>query len=162
MAVEFVVEDGTGKSDATSYVSVVDFQQYWENRGIDYSALTDPQVQVLLNIAAQYLDDHMFISDIAVSGQALQFPRSSLVDRNGDTIANSEVPQAVIDAQCEYASYQKTLQLYRNDKTTGVSARTFGPISATYKNIGGSLKIRVRAAELKLAPFLKTLEIRRV
>ena len=37
MAVEFVVEDGTGLDDATSYMSEVEFRQYWENRGIDYS-----------------------------------------------------------------------------------------------------------------------------
>ncbi len=33
----FVVEDGTGQDDATSYVSVEAFIAYWLDRNIDYS-----------------------------------------------------------------------------------------------------------------------------
>jgi hypothetical protein len=41
--VTLVIEDGTGKANAESYVSVADFRTYADGRGLDYTvASTEP------------------------------------------------------------------------------------------------------------------------
>ena len=59
MAVEFVLEDGTGKTDSTSYAAVADFRQYFENFGTTFTE-TDDEIKtwlklMLINFSSQYL-----------------------------------------------------------------------------------------------------------
>lgn len=115
MAIEFVVEDGTAKSDATSYIAVADADQYWENRGDTagtWGGSTDDQKKVALILATFYLDT---IYSVRWQGwrtkeggresdrQALAWPRFDVVDYDGWVVDNDIVPQAVQDACCELA-----------------------------------------------------------
>lgn len=52
----FIVEDGSGKKGATSYVTVQDFRDYHTDRGVDTSAILDGAVQSLLIAATDYID----------------------------------------------------------------------------------------------------------
>jgi len=113
MAIEFVVEDGTGKSDATSYISVADMKQYWDNMEYDYSALSDAEIQALLNKATQIIDGQYFNlwpGTRSSSTQALQWPRSDATYPDEYTIASTEIPKELPDAASEmaYASNQST------------------------------------------------------
>ena len=50
-----VIEDGTGKSNAESYISVADADTYHSNRGnTDWAALTTAEKERLLRIATDY------------------------------------------------------------------------------------------------------------
>ena len=106
MAVEFVVEDGTGLSTATSYMSVADMQQYWDNRGYDYSALTTDEKQQLLNLCSQALDGIFFKhwDGYRSSGtQALQWPRADVLTPDGYDVDSGSVPTALTNALAELA-----------------------------------------------------------
>ena len=76
MTIEFIQEDGTSKTDSTSYASIVQFKQYWENRGTDYSALTDVVIQGRLNASTEYIDlQYNFFGYKSDEDQSLEWPR---------------------------------------------------------------------------------------
>ena len=52
MSIQFVVEDGTGKSTATAYITVAEFKQYWENRGRTFTQ-NDATIQSWINQATE-------------------------------------------------------------------------------------------------------------
>lgn len=53
----FIVETGQGLSNATAFISVADAKEYWDDRGMDHSAYTDPQIQAAIIRATQYLSE---------------------------------------------------------------------------------------------------------
>lgn len=108
MAATFVVEDGTGKTDANSYISVADADQYNENHqaDTDWSGATQAEKEKALRLATQYLDAEYgndWIGVRANEDQALDFPRADMIDRDGVDIDSDSVPQAIKDATVEAA-----------------------------------------------------------
>ena len=134
MAIEFIVETGAGLTNATSYVSVAEYKQYYENRGIDYSATADATIQAKLNIATEYIDNNYnFIGNISNDDQALSFPRVGL-SKNGNAIDSNVIPQDVKDAVCYIADKVKNGNIEQVDE--GVKSESFGPVSKTYSETG--------------------------
>lgn len=110
MAIEFVVEDGTGKTDATSYLSVAELDQGWENLGYDGSTLIEATKQVLLNVATKVVDGqygNRFPGVRRYVTQRLQWPRTDAYYRDGHKVAYNSVPPEVKNAVLEmaYASH---------------------------------------------------------
>lgn len=106
MAIAFVVEDGTRKTDATSYVALADAQQYWDNMGYDYSALTDDQFKALLNFASKVIDGQYFSRFKGYRSslsQALQWPRADVWYPDGYEVGGSTIPPQLKSAVCEMA-----------------------------------------------------------
>ncbi len=102
----FVVEDGTGKTDATSYVSLADADAYWVDRGnATWAAATNADKQIALISATEYLDArYMWSSGVKWStGQALAWPRGGAYDRFGYGIDDDVVPEPVKAACCQLA-----------------------------------------------------------
>lgn len=159
MAIEFVVEDGTGKSDATSYLSVSDFRQYHENRGTDYSSETETDIQSVLNIATEYVDNlYPYKGQAQYSEQALEFPRSYLLDRRLRDLAD-EVPQEVQDATAIAAGYELDGNSLA-DLDEEVSSRSMGPVSVTYKGRGKRPQVSKRVERL-LGDFIAQVQVTR-
>lgn len=135
MAIEFVVEDGTGKSDATSYCDVTSFRQYWTNRGITFTEVDDA-IKPWLNLSTNYIDfNYRFVGARANEGvQSLQWPRTNVLDRDGNEILNTVVPDDIINACIELARVVKSnSDLYNNDSDI-ISSHSIGPVSVSYKN----------------------------
>lgn len=129
MAIEFVQEDGTGLSNATSYASIAQFRQYWENRGVDYSTKSDAQVKGYLNAATEYIDmNYKFKSSQKVTTQALEWPRLDVYDQN--CILVTGAPVEVINATCFMAAQVINGQL--NQVETNVRSESAGPVSVSY------------------------------
>jgi len=105
--IEFVVEDGTGLDNATSYVSIDEFKQYAENNGYDITALdTDASIQVLLNKSTFVIDStymSVFPGYRGSSEQTLEFPRVDAFYIDGYAIKSDEVPKEIKNAVCEMA-----------------------------------------------------------
>jgi len=102
---DLVVEDGSGRLDANSYVSIADADTYHSLRGNTiWAAATDSDKVVALVRATEYLDARWtFTGDPFKATQALVFPRESeYLDRNGDDVSES-VPVAIANATLEYA-----------------------------------------------------------
>lgn len=157
MAIEFVVEDGTNKSDATSYTTVEFFRQYWENRGVDYSVKTDAEVQAKLNVATQYLDNLYTWKGYKETGsQALEFPRDWLYDRNGYDQAGV-VPDALQKAVCEAAAYELDGKVLE-DVALSIQSRSMGPVSVSYGR-RGALPPKIVKVEKYIGDFVDQLHV---
>lgn len=111
MAVTFIVEDGTGKSDATSYSDLAFAEQYVEDYitdSTDWDGATNDVKEQALNIASRYLDVQY---GLILQGyryldtQALDWPRSYVVDRDGYSIDTDEIPVRWKQATVEVAVY---------------------------------------------------------
>lgn len=159
MAIQFVVENGTFKSDATSYVSVEEFTQYWENFGTDYSAKTDAQVQVKLNEASMYIDNlYTWQGYKSTETQGLQFPRDRVYDRNNYDLSG-EVPDAIKNAVNEIAGW--AMEGNSLDEPVGnIQSRSMGPMSVSY-TAGGQMPKRILRAIKYVGDLSKGLTVTR-
>lgn len=100
----FVLEDGTGLPNATSYASEDDFDTYTEDRGYVVSV---GDVEQALVRATQVLDStyRKQFPGSRTNGrlQALEWPRTGAIDFDQQAIADDEVPIEIIEATCELA-----------------------------------------------------------
>jgi hypothetical protein len=93
-----VIEDGTGVVGANTYASSSDLTAY--------AALTDTAItgtnEVLLHSAKRYIETLRFIGRKASSTNEMQWPRvGAMID--GFYLESTEIPQLLIDLQCEVA-----------------------------------------------------------
>ncbi len=92
-----IVEDGTGKSDAESYISVADATTYHAayNNPASWSGAATADQENALRVSAQYLDavyGRRWAGYRANEGQALDWPRSGAEDLDGYAIDDDSVP----------------------------------------------------------------------
>jgi hypothetical protein len=80
MTIEIIIEDGTAKSDANSYISLEDAEKYFATRlnsGI-WSSATDEDKSIALIMATRALDNYLTFRGIKYSvDQSREFPRLS-------------------------------------------------------------------------------------
>jgi hypothetical protein len=142
----FVVEDGSGKSDANSYCSVVDATTYnnnvnqsttWEN------ATTSEQENALI-VGTQYLDieyARRWRGMKASSTQALAWPRAGGSDDDGYTIDSDVVPEKLKDACAELALRvllgDDLLGVHTSPGTVEKETVKVGPITESKTYVGG-------------------------
>ena len=104
----FVVEDGSGKSAANSYLSVADADTYDQNvtRSSDWTSASATTKQNALICATQYLDNkyhNRWRGLRANETQALDWPRSYVEDDDEYTLLSTTMPQKLKDACAELA-----------------------------------------------------------
>lgn len=104
MTIDFVKEDGTGLSTATTYADIDDLKSYWFNQGYDFDSLSDNEMKRLLNKSTAYIDSNYdFPGYRATSTQSLEWVRESAYYLDGYDIDNDVVPSEVLKAVCEMA-----------------------------------------------------------
>lgn len=91
-----VVEDGTGKADAESYVSVATFKSWATSRGYTLPA-ADADIEALLRKACDFIERKSFSGEPLVATQALAFPRN-IMDEYGD-YESTGIPAKLVAAQ---------------------------------------------------------------
>jgi hypothetical protein len=105
--VALVVEDGTGKADAESYVSVDDANAYATAHGLTFPASPLAPAEQALRRATAFIDAHYrnrFPGQRKNGrGQALEWPRSYACDKDGNVIADDEIPVEIVNATIEAA-----------------------------------------------------------
>lgn len=108
MAFVFTVETGVGLSDANSYASLDEADDYLiANIHVypKWTALTDENKESLLAFASRLIDQRTsWYGEKAVTTSALRWPRTGLADRDGNDIASNVVPPAVKAATIEVAA----------------------------------------------------------
>ena len=145
----FVVEDGTGKADANSYVSVADADAYAADHELPskWSSATTAQKQKALRLATQNLDaryNGRWLGTRNIRLQALDWPRFNVEDSDGYLVDFNVVPQAVKDATVELALRQVQLAsgtlLIPDQSSPGTIASesvSIGEISESITYVGG-------------------------
>jgi len=104
----FVVEDGSGKADANSYVSVADADAYHvdHSASTDWSGAENAVKEKALRLATQYLDvsyEGRWRGAKADSDQALAWPRCYAYDNDDYAYDSDAIPQKLADAAAELA-----------------------------------------------------------
>lgn len=148
----FVVEDGTGKSDATSYVCVADADAYWTDRGTptEWAAASSTDKQQALVKATSFIEAGYLWStgSIGSTTQALGWPRLNSYDRHGLLFDTDEIPQVLKDAVTELAQKVLEGETLSADVTDRVDKETIGPISVDYATASTGRKQWVFVEEL--------------
>jgi hypothetical protein len=141
MAIQFEVEDGSGKSNATSYVSTADADQYHEDRGNStWAALATDEKEVVLNRATAYIDSYFtWVHGRRTNeAQALDWPRIGAYDEDEFYFHETEVPQQVIDACCALALRASSEDIV-TDSERPIKEFTAGPVSVEFEEGTSSL-----------------------
>jgi hypothetical protein len=101
-----IVEDGTGKSDANSYVSVDYADAYFAARNVvEWSLISTPTKQANLIQGTDYSEatyGQSFKGQKATATQALAWPRKYVVI-DGFDVASNHIPPILMNAVCELA-----------------------------------------------------------
>lgn len=159
MPVTLTVEDGTALDNANTFVDLAAFKTYCDNRGLAYS-LDDEVNKAALVAAADYLrneERYWWRGQRVRDTQALPWPRTGAVVLYGTGVALAEtvVPWAVKDAQCElaYRAISKAIQpdLSRGGGIASVSAG--GVSTSFFQNANPETLIMVTQGFLK--PYLR-------
>jgi hypothetical protein len=104
MAVNFVVEDGTGLTNSTTYCTVNFLKQYWDDFGYDYSSYTDTQLEQTMNRSTRIIDSTYrgrFPGVRYTREQSLEWPRVGAAYVDGNYINYNEIPIELQRAICE-------------------------------------------------------------
>ena len=131
-----VVEDGTGLTDANSYVSVVFADDYFTARGVsEWAALgTDEKKEQFLIKATDYIDSIFeWNGKREFEHQALRFPRVGLRDYEGAEIKG--IPTCLKQAVCDAALIANGTELFQTKSENGaVVSEKIGDLAFTYAN----------------------------
>lgn len=137
-----------GAANANTYATLAEFKAYRDARlpaSAAAVAATDAAIEAALIVAARALDASFDWTGAAVDAvQALTWPRSGMLTRNGFAIATSgsaSITQPLKDAQCEWA-----YQLLAGVDTTsdndaaklGISSVKAGSVAVSFQSVNTS------------------------
>ena len=160
-----IVEDGTGKTDAESYISVADADTYFTNRGnATWAALSTAQKEQSLRKATDYMQATYGLrwDGIRVStAQALDWPRAYVEVKQATAgystlpgyYVDNAVPAVVAHACAELAVRASAADLLA-DVGAQVKQKTVGPISVTYAD-GARQTTQYEIVDRMLAPLFR-------
>ncbi len=97
-----------GDASANTYISLADAETYFESRlyATDWSGATTGNKNIALVYATRLIDQQMaFIGVKAEDTQALQWPRTGAIDRNGYPIDYTTIPDEITYATAEFALF---------------------------------------------------------
>lgn len=164
-----VVEDGTGLTNAESYISVVDATTYHASMGNAGWVGTQTQMEVALRQATQYLDTTYRFRGTTIKKnqpqQALMWPRFGVYFNN----AYIQWPiNRVIQATCEAAlrALVSPGSLTVDQSDAQLLDVTVGPVSAKFQSYQQGGQVRFKVVDKLLAPFVNgtanTIRVERV
>ena len=136
---DIVVETGSGLANATSYESVANADQYQEDHNdpvpTTWSGATTLRKETALRNATQYLDavyGEKWLGTRTSTGQQLDWPRKSIVDRDNFAILSTTMPRVLLEATTILAHLDIT-------ETTGLIpdiAVSVADIKKEFKKVG--------------------------
>ena len=141
------VEDGTGLTNADSYLSSADADSYHtkHSNSSSWSGASTSVKEAALRMATQYINVTYRLRWKGIKidkDQALDWPRLSVVDRDGYNVAADALPQAIKDACAEMALREvtETNSLIVDEASPGRIKREtdkVGAIESTVEYMGG-------------------------
>ena len=156
-----IIEDGTGKSDAESFISVETASAYFTARGVTtWDALDTGEETVNREAALRKATDYLtavyrdrWEGVRYTETQALDWPRQGVV-RDSWAVDIDEVPTEVINACAELALKSASADLLA-DQTRGVTSEKVGDIEVSYDK-NSPQATRYKQIDAMLRPFLNS------
>lgn len=153
--VALIVEDGTGKPDATTFASRAELIAFAAARGIIIED-TDA-ADVFLVQAMDVLLTKSFLGSLVVVNQGAPFPRELFAAPNSDTLVfpKDSVPTAIKRAQIllAVAASQGVTLLDSTSAGRQLRSRELGPLKRTFTDTSLAVA-QVAGVDEALAPFL--------
>ncbi len=166
-----------GSATADSYATLAEFEAYAANRLPAlawFAAAADPLKEAALRAAARELDAAFDWTGAAVDAtQALTWPRSGMLTRNGFNISTTTIPVPLKQAQCEFA-----LQIGASDRLgdndslkKGITSIKAGSVALTFSDQIGKagstydsadIAIRKQQSDLNYVSDVVPNEVRRL
>lgn len=155
-----IVENGSGLSNADSYITLLAFQTFCDSRGYNYDAFDDEVMEQRLRIATSYIDTiFRYKGARSKVEQALEFPRVDCLDWSSLPVTG--VPLRVKQACAELAFKALSENLYQDQDRGGrVVSESVGPISVSYAEDAPTGKVWQLAHNL-LQPFVRDKTLRK-
>lgn len=132
-----------GAANANTYATQAELEAYLATRlpTMTLAAASNSVKEAALRMAARLLDASFDWTGTAVDEtQALCWPRSGMLTRNGYSIPTTTIPQALKDAQCEFAA-----QLYAADRVgdnavakQGITSVQAGSVQVSFREVSES------------------------
>lgn len=155
----FVVEDGSGKVDATAYIDVAFADDYFTDRGNTvWSALSEANKQISIIKATDFIDKRFgteFSGHPDNRDQRLQWPRDGASKRQGWWIQSDEIPNELKWATAEYALQAAIAgDLIEQGETEPTAAPKIGetikvgPVTVSERFADNSSKTRVSGVDV--------------
>lgn len=150
------VEDGTGKTDSNSYISLAEARVYASARGVTLSS-DDATLEPLLIKAMDYIEALAlrFVGTPTNATQALQWPRADVVFGEDD-YPDSGIPTSLKTAQCRLVLEQaRGVDIMPTVTGAFVKREKVGPIETEYSeavNVTGQPSMPL--VDSMLAPLL--------
>ena len=127
-----VVEDGTGKSTANTYISEANADTYFSTRDnpTAWTGLTSAKKEAALIYATVTLDGMWdFVGTVTTATQSLAWPRDGVWDEEGRPVLANVVPSRVKDSECELALLHTSDPLNASYARSGaIEEEKVGPI----------------------------------
>lgn len=129
-----IVEDGSGKSDANSYVDLAYVDNYFAVRNnTAWAGYSIGERKSALIKGAAYIDQSDFIGIKITADQAMQWPRhDARVD--GFILDSDAIPKSLNDAQCEAALRAAAGEIMPDIEPGSVIEETVDVISVKYSD----------------------------
>lgn len=131
-----IVEDGTGKVDANSYVDLEFADNYFYTRSVStWETLANSEKEKLLISATDYVDNVFTWNGLReFENQSLRFPRKQVYDYEGFEIKG--IPSCLKSVICDVAILlQEKGSLFNVGNANGnVTSEKIGELSFTYSN----------------------------
>ncbi len=158
-----VIEDGTGKTDADSYLSLADCDTYHTAKGdfATWDASEDALQEVALRQATAWIDTKFRLrwkGTRTNETQALTWPRSSVVDEDDFTLDTDAMPQRLFDCTAEMALKALSETLMPDQETPGAIEREkvkVGPLEEDITYSGASQQKLYAFAEAMLRGLIR-------
>lgn len=136
---------------ANSYISLADANYFFSTKfkeSAPWLALTNDQRSQLLIEATRILETYVYGGTRTTTTQALSWPRSNLVSREGTSVNSQTIPKLLEAAQCEMAAWLLT----EDDRMlSDIDLQQVDQFKA------GPLDIKVKAAAVTVPPMVKAL-----
>ena len=124
-----IIEDGSVVANANSYITVAQFKDWADSRGITYG--TDQEVEQGILRAMDWFERQFFIGNKANENQPLQWPRTeALID--GYYADATEIPKEVITALYEATKVELDGNSQLNNEDRRTIREQVGDISVEY------------------------------
>lgn len=158
----FVVEDGSGLSNATSFISVADADAYAAEVGLTAWTGTTPAKQTALIKAQRYITQTyrgLWKGLRSNELQSLDWPRADVEDYDGYIIDSDSIPAAIKEAQVELAARALSAELISDVTVDGGNitseSSTVGGLNYAVTYAGGKSTQKVyTVAERLLEPYI--------
>ena len=154
-----IIEGGTGKSDAESFISVETASAYFTARGVTtWDALDEGEATVNREAALRKATDYLtavyrgrWEGVRYTETQALDWPRAGVV-RDSWSVDTDEIPVEVQNAEAELA-LKSAMATLLDDQTQAVVKERVGVIEVEY-NPNSPATTRYKQIESMLRPYL--------